>query len=296
MGKWMKAVIIILIIVILLFIGYKLGTRNKVVDYGEEVVLEKGQLGVSFLSVGQGDCMVIRLDGKVMVIDSGDSDSGESIVEYLHKNRINTLDYLVLTHPDIDHIGGATKLMNNLYVKKLLMPKMRKGTWTYLKTGTTIKARRVKVEHPLSGAEYAFGEAKIKILNPAEVVSKEYNNSSMVIKLTYGKKTFLFSADAEKEAEEYMVEQYGDELRCDVLKLGHHGSFTASSKEYLDAADPVWGVVSCGRWNIYGHPHGSVMTRVKKKGIQVLRTDQQGTVTALCDGESIKWKCEFNLK
>lgn len=294
--KKLKQIVLILILLLLIFVGYYFLTQDKPVDSGKQFQVPDGQMAVTYLDVGQGDCTVVRMGGQTMVIDAGDNDAGQNIVNYLTKNGITTIDLMILTHPDVDHIGGADDVIKSIYVKKVLMPDMSKGTFAFAKLEAAFIRRNTEIVYPKVGEEYTFGEARFTILCPQRVQEEEFNNSSLGIKLVYGSRSFVMCGDAEVESEAEMVKLWGDELQCDVLKCGHHGSYTATSQKYLDAANPIWAVISCGRWNLYGHPHASVMKRLQKKGVQIMRTDQLGTLTAFCDGETIYWDSQYQLE
>ena len=231
------------------------------------------EMKVTFLDVGQGDCTIVQTEGHNMLIDAGNNDQGESVVAYLLKNGIDTLDYLILTHPDADHIGGADDVLENIDVQMVLMPDVANDTITYLEVIDDIK------------------EFNIQIVYPDEelVDQSDLNSSSVGIKLNHGINSFVMCGDAEEKSEETMAKHFGSELECDVLKCGHHGSSTATSDEFLKATDPTWAVISCGVDNQYGHPHWETIEKLENDDVQIYRTDQMGTIIAISDGENINW-------
>lgn len=248
---------------------------------------DSDDLTVHFLDVGQGDCTVLTQGGHAMMIDAGDNDRGTAIQSYLQYLGIDTLDYVVLTHPDADHIGGADVILYKFDCKTILMPDKETDTRTYDDVIQTMKEKGYKAEHPLPGDSYVFGDCVFTVLSPA----KDYpdnNNNSIVLSLTHGENTFLFTGDAEEEAEQDILQQDFD-LRADVLKAGHHGSSSSTSDDFLEAVSPSCAVISCGEDNKYGHPHAETMNKFRQMGVTVYRTDEQGTITVTSDGSSLVW-------
>lgn len=252
----------------------------------------EGEMSVTFLDVGQGDCTVISESGHNMVIDAGDNGEGKHVASYLEENGIDKLDYLILTHPDADHIGGADDVLENVEVERVIMPDVSNDTKTYEDVEEDIKDMNIKVINPEVKETYKLGEASFEILCPKETKENDLNVSSVGIKLVHGKKAFVMCGDAEESSEETMTETFGNSLECDVLKCGHHGSNTATSEKFLENTDPTWAVISCGKGNRYGHPHAEVISRLEDADVQIYRTDKLGTITAVSDGENISWKSE----
>lgn len=244
-------------------------------------------LDVHFFDVGQGDCTVITQGDHAMLIDAGDNDKGTAVQAYLNYLGIDTLDYFILTHPDADHIGGADVILYKFDCETVLMPDKEADTRTYDDVIQAMKAKGYSAVNPKPGDTYAFADALFTVLSPAQDYS-DNNNNSIVIRMIYGENAFLFTGDAETEAEADMLEQ-GLELKADVLKAGHHGSSTSTSDEFLSAVSPEYAVISCGEGNKYGHPHAETMNKFRQAGITVYRTDEQGTVIASSDGATITW-------
>lgn len=244
-------------------------------------------LTVHFLDIGQGDCTVLTQGGHAMLIDAGDNDKGTAVQAYLNYLGIETLDYVILTHPDADHIGGADVVLYKFDCDTILMPDVEVDTRTYDDVIQAIKSRGYTATHPQAGDTCSFGDASFTVLSPSRSYS-DNNNNSIVIRLTHGENTFLFTGDAEEEAEIDILAQ-GLDVQADVLKVGHHGSSTSTSDEFLEAVSPACAVISCGEGNKYGHPHAETMNKLRMMGITVYRTDEQGTVTATSDGTSLTW-------
>lgn len=245
---------------------------------------------VHFLDVGQSDATLIICDGEAMLIDAGEEDQGTAIQYYLMKQGIEELDYLVLTHPDSDHIGSADVIITKFEIGKVIMSYYEKENDTYRNLLEALKYKNLKAQTALVGDTFSVGSAECTILGPV----KEYedpNNASVVLLVQHGKNRFLFTGDAEETAEADLLESAdGFSLQADVYKAGHHGSNTSSAESFLDAVDPDWAVISCGKDNSYGHPHAEVMERLAERNVLVYRTDEQGTVVAVSDGQQISWK------
>ena len=211
----------------------------------------EGEMKVTFLDVGQGDCTVIQTQGHNAVIDVGNNDQGEKVVDFLRQSGIDSLDYLILTHPDADHIGGGDNVLENIAVEAVIMPDVSNDTMTYDEVLEDIEAYDVEVIHPQVGDVFTLGDAEFTILCPEEelVSQNDLNGSSVGVKLVHGEDSFVMCGDAEEESEHAMVRRFGDQLESDVLKCGHHGSSTATSEEFLKAVDPTWAIISCGKDN-----------------------------------------------
>lgn len=278
--------------------GDQAGTYGANADMSYSAMLKSqvtdGEMQVVFLDVGQGDCTIVRTREADMVIDCGDKGSGDLVVEYLQEQGIEKLEYLILTHPDADHIGGADEVLESIEVERVLMPDVANDTRAYEEVQEQIETQGIVTEHPSVGDEYQLGDAVFWILCPEKELVKEsdLNGSSLGIKLVHGENSFVMCGDAESVSEQAMVERFGNNLECDVLKCGHHGSSTATSPAFLEATDPTWAVISCGEGNSYGHPHVEVLAALEEDDVQIYRTDRQGTIIALSDGKELRWSAE----
>ncbi len=244
-------------------------------------------LTVHFLDIGQGDCTLLTQGAHAMLIDAGDNDQGTKVQSYLEYLGISSLDYLVLTHPDADHIGGADVVIYKFDCNAILMPEKKADTRTYDDVIQAMKFKNYTAVQPEVGDTYAFGESSFTILSPAKNY-QDSNDCSIVLRLTHGNNTFLFTGDAEEEAESDMLAS-GLDLSADVLKVGHHGSHTSTSDAFLDAVAPTYAVISCETGNSYGHPHAETLNKLRTAGVQMFRTDEQGTITVTSDGSTLVW-------
>ncbi len=245
------------------------------------------ELTVHYLDVGQGDCILVECGGEAMLIDAGDNDQGTKIQNYLMKQGVKELKYAVGTHPDADHIGGLDVILYKFDCGKVMMPDMTKDTAAYRDVVDTMKQRGYKNSVPEPGDSFRFGSAVCTVLGPVDSY-EDANNNSIVLKIEHGDNSFLFMGDAEETAEADLIES-GRDMAADVLKVGHHGSHSSSSKEFLEAADPSYAVISCGEDNSYGHPHAETLNNLRAMGVEVFRSDEQGTILAVSDGSKITW-------
>ncbi|MGN0377914.1 MAG: ComEC/Rec2 family competence protein, partial [Suilimivivens sp.] len=226
-----------------------------------------------------------------MLIDAGDNSKGTTVQLYLKKQGVEKLDYLVGTHPDADHIGGLDVIITKFPCDRVIMPAVERDSAAFRDVVMAMDYKGYENTLPVPGAEYRLGDAVFTIIAPNRDYGEDYNNHSVGILLQYGDTGFLFTGDAEEEAEADMLKN-GIALKADVLKAGHHGSSDASSVAFLDAVRPSFVVVSCGKDNDYGHPHEGLLRRLKERGIFLYRTDDQGSIIAVSDGEKITWSCE----
>ena len=253
-------------------------------------------MSVWFLDVGQGDCTIIRCDGEVMVIDGGMPDSSDKVFTFLRDVlSCHQVKYVIATHPHEDHVGGLSAVFNKAPVDLLLSPVPEWENKAFTSLMDLAKKSGTPVIVPAEGDQLALGSALITILHcwPEAVKWREeaVNDMSIVVRIDYGNTSMIVTGDAE-EASEFMMIGAGAELKADVLRIGHHGSYTASSREFLKAVSPKYAVISCGKWNAYGHPHGSVLNNLKKINAEVYRTDLQGTICCTSDGESFTFSAE----
>lgn len=244
-----------------------------------------GKMEVHYIDVGQGDATLVTCDGHAMLIDAGDYSKGTAIQNYLQKQKIKKLDYLILTHPDSDHIGGAPVIITKFEIGRVFISNYEKDNKTYQKLIQALDNKRLKYTTPETGTQYALGTAKITILAPNDDYDNP-NDASVALMLQNGKNKFLFTGDAGEDAEQDILETDID-LSADVYKAGHHGSSTSTSQDFFEAVSPSCAVISCGEDNSYGHPHAETLNTFRMNGVKVYRTDEDGTIIATSDGKEI---------
>lgn len=256
-----------------------------------EVLKEEtiSNMEVHFIDVGQGDATLIKTETHSMLIDTGDNSKGTAVQLYLQKQGIEKLDYLILTHTDSDHIGGADVIITKFDIDTVFIGDFKKDNKTYNEVMDALSYKNLKYSVPKVGSAHKLGNATFEIVAPNDTYS-DPNNSSIALVVRNGNNSFLFTGDCEEDAEEDILKN-GLDIDCDVYKLGHHGSKTASSKAFLDKATPVYGVISCAEGNAYGHPHAEPLNNLRAMDVKIFRTDEQGSVVAYSDGENITWNC-----
>lgn len=249
------------------------------------------QLTVSYIDVGQGDATLIRKGDFSMLIDAGKNEKGSTVIEYLKKAGIAKLTVLVGTHPDSDHIGGLDDVLKQFPVETVYLPEATKETKTYHEVEEALVQADMEAQMPEIGKEYLYdSNVMVRFLGPQQNYSGA-NDNSLVVQLAYGSSRFLFMGDAEQQSEQDILER-GYDLECDVLKVGHHGSYTATSNDFLQASNPTYAVISCGADNSYGHPHAEVLAKLEDEDVQIYRTDTMGSITAVSDGKQVHLSTE----
>ena len=244
-------------------------------------------LTVHFLDVGQGLSILCESDGRYMLYDGGDSSTSSFVVAYLKKQNVEKLDYLIASHYDSDHINGLIGALNVFDVDTIIGPDYVPDSKLYQSFISKIEQKRNEVIHPSVGETFSFGSAEFTVLAPAKI-TEDANNNSVALKLSYMEKSFIFTGDAGSDSEAKMCNS-GINLDCDVLSVGHHGSATCTSWDFLKKTVPEYAVISCGVNNQYGHPDKDVMDKLESMAISVFRTDKQGTIIASTDGNNIQW-------
>lgn len=248
-----------------------------------------GSLEIHFLDVGQGDAVLLVSDGHAMLVDAGEEDKGTAVFLYLKKQGIKKLDYVIGTHPHSDHIGGMDVVLTKYKCNTLIMPDDESDSKAYREIREVMKYKRLPNSVPVPGQTYPLGSASVTVIAPQKSY-EDANNSSVGILITHGENRFLLTGDAEAEAEADILAG-GMDISADVYKAGHHGSATSSTEDFVNRINPRYAVISCGEDNAYGHPHGEVLNRFRQKGIQVFRTDEQGSIVAYSDGKEITFNC-----
>lgn len=251
-----------------------------------------GDMTVTFIDVGQGDATLIQTSTDTVLMDTGSHTARESLLNALGNAGVTKIDYLILTHPDEDHIGNGNTIVDTYPVECVLAPDMDSDTKAWNITKAAIEEKSIPVEHPMIDTEYALGDASMLVITPSEIDESSKNNCSIGIKLTHGTDTFVMCGDAEEEAEQIMVRNFGHDLEADVLKCGHHGSATATSDQFLAYVNPTYAIISCGENNRYGHPHAEVLSKLEDDDVMIYRTDRQGTIRAVSDGSNISFSAE----
>lgn len=243
---------------------------------------------VHFIDVGQGLSVLVQSDGKNLIYDGGGRSTSSFIVSYLKEQNLETIDYLVSSHYDDDHLSGLIGCLNAFNVNNVIGSDYVHDSDLYKSFMDTVSSKNLEVHHPSVGDTFELGAAKFTILSPSTINPSDSNNNSVAIKLTCGENSFIFTGDAESGSESDMINS-GIDLSCDVLCLGHHGSASSTSWDFLQKTVPEFAVISCGADNQYGHPDKDTLDKLSSMNISLYRTDKQGTIIAESDGKTISW-------
>lgn len=263
----------------------KAGLKDKPADHpGTEV---------HFIDVGQGDCTLVISEGEAMVIDSGDRDETDAAVNYLTKQGITEIKYLIATHPHADHIGEMSEIFSRFRVDKFIMPKVADEyvptTKIYEDLLMSVKNEGIKITKA-TDCQLELGECTVELFTPKEETDN-LNNVSVLVKITHGDNSFLVTGDCETDEEQDILSQ-GFDISAKILRTGHHGSSTSSSSAFLDKVLPRYAVISCGKDNKYGHPHKETVSRLEKYADHIYTTVKYGSIVFYSDGEGLTVKTE----
>lgn len=266
------------------------GCLNKNSTSSNTIIKEniKDKLIIHYINVGQGDSELIQYKDKNMLIDSGPYSSKNTLIKYLKSAGIKKLDYVIVTHPHEDHIGNISDIIKEFEIGEFIAPKISSNSSTYSSMIKNLKSKKLKIIVAKPGYNIDLHpDLKCEILAPNNTIYDNINNYSVVNKLSYKNTSFLFTGDAENLSENEMI-QKNYNLKANIIKLGHHGSNTASSNEFLKKVNPSVAIISCAKKNKYNHPSPETIKKLKKMNIKLYRTDIDGNIVLFTDGDEIK--------
>lgn len=294
--KGILSALLAIIVVFAAAVLYENGIINdelylKLISAAKTEVSESSEVEVHFIDVGQAECILIKSPEKIILIDSGDIGYGKTIERYLRMEGVLSIDLFIATHPHSDHIGSASEILEKFPVSEVMIPEIPEEflptTSLFEEFLKTLSKKNCLVSYSENGRKIELGKgAVLEILGPAGYYGDNLNNYSIISKLTFGETSFLFTGDAEKEAEELLLSS-GADVSCTVLNSGHHGSSTSGSAGFLKAANPEYAAISCGFDNDYGHPHKETLSAYREFGIEYYRTDFDGSIVFGSDGKNI---------
>ena len=242
-----------------------------------------GIVSVHYIDVGQGESALIRTPGGNVLIDSGDFDYIDKVTGYLRSHGVRTIDVLVATHPHSDHIGGMAAIIGDFNIGRVIMPRAESTGRAYERMLLAMREHGLRATAPVAGEKFILGGAEFTILGPGFSNYQNLNNYSVVLHMTYGEYSFMFTGDAEGLLEREILRS-GLDFQADFLQIGHHGSRTSTTEAFLAAVEPKVAFISVGKGNSYGHPHPSVLERLEDYGVRVYRTDRHGDIVVETDG------------
>ena len=247
-----------------------------------------GLFHVHYIDVGQADSILLEYEGKYALIDSGYAATGNFLVQYLINAGVEELEMVVGTHAHGDHIGGMADILEHFPVARYWSP-VHYYSSPYDKLAYYADQQDLVTEVPRIGEAFFLGDVKLQLIGPLGTYYSDLNNTSLVIMAEYKNNRFLFTGDMEQLAENELMDA-GVDLKADVLKVGHHGSYSSTGYFFLQQVQPSYGIISCGKDNDYGHPHSGPLSRLEAFHVETYRTDLMGTVVATSDGTNITFR------
>ena len=284
-----NTLIMLLVVAVILGIGAwrKKAEMPKVPQAAPPETLE-----VHFIDVGQANAALLRTNDCTILIDGGNVEDGSLLVSYLQAEEVERIDLVVGTHAHEDHIGGLAAVLARFEVGSVWCPVTEYSGKPFADFKKYAEEQLLELEMPELGRTYDLNKLKMTVLGPRADYPDEPNNTSIVLRFDYGECSFLFAGDAERESENAILDA-GCDVDVGVLLAGHHGSNTSNSYRWLLESSPQTAIISCGADNEYGHPHEEVLSRFADAEIDVLRTDMQGHIVCVCDGESYSYYTQY---
>ena len=254
----------------------------------ESIKLDSNNLTIQFIDVGQGDCILINQNEDYMLIDAGNNEDGELLVNYFKDLGIKKFNYVIGTHAHEDHIGGLDNIINNFDIGKFYMPDVITTTKTFEDVLDALLEKNKAFDTPSIGKEFKLQDLDFKVLYVGNDKS-DLNNTSIVLKMTYKDTTYLFMGDATEKVEKILIDD-GVDLKSDVLKVGHHGSQYSTTSNFLKKVSPSYAVIQVGKDNTYDHPKQITLDKLQKLNVMTYRNDIVGTIILTSDGNNINFK------
>lgn len=250
---------------------------------------------IHYIDVGQGDAILVQVNDKNLLIDSGPKESSSNLFNYLHSLNINKLDYVIATHPHEDHIGNMYSVIKKFDIGEFFAPKVTHSSKSFERMVESLISKNKKINvFDTNTTSINLGEnIYISAYSPSK---KDYGNNlnlySTVFRIQYGNTSFLFTGDAEKNNEDEILNSYSS-IRSNVLKIAHHGSSTSTSQAFLEAVNPEITIISVGSDNSYNHPNSKILNLLNSIGTKVYRTDKDSTIILISDGTNIYKKTSY---
>jgi competence protein ComEC len=247
---------------------------------------DNSNLKIYYIDVGQADSILINNNGEYALIDAGNNEDGSKLVTYFESLGITEFKYVIGSHAHEDHIGGMDDIINNFKIDTFYMPDALTTTKTFESVLDALEAKSVAFETPSINDTFSLSDATFTVLHTGTDTS-DLNNTSLVLRLTYGSTSYLFMGDAPSSVEKTILSSVTE---TDVLKVGHHGSQYSSTTDFLNKVNPKYAIISVGENNSYGHPKQTTIDKLNALGTKIYRTDESGTVILSSDGENISFE------
>lgn len=280
-------IILIIVGIFYLFQNYPTSEISENINkrINEVPVTAEERLEVTFIDVGQADSILLENEGNYMLVDAGNNEDGPKLVNYFKNQNIHQFDYVIGTHPHEDHIGGLDNIIEDFDINTFYMPDVITTTKTFEDVLDALGEKNMTLSIPKTNATFKLGDATVKVLYVGTENESDLNDTSIVLKVTYQNVSFLLTGDASTKVEEKLNPA---DLESTVLKVGHHGSSTATNEKFLNTVNPKYAIISVGENNQYEHPHTTVLNTLAAHNITTYRTDQDGTIKVITDGTNIE--------
>lgn len=280
-------IILIIVGIFYLFQNYPTSEISENINkrINEVPVTSEERLEVTFIDVGQADSILLENEGHYMLVDAGNNEDGPKLVNYFKNQNIHQFDYVIGTHPHEDHIGGLDNIIEGFDINTFYMPDVITTTKTFEDVLDSLAGKNMTLSIPKTNATFKLGDATVKVLYVGTEDESDLNDTSIVLKVTYQNVSFLLTGDASTKVEEKLNPA---DLESTVLKVGHHGSSTATNEKFLNTVNPKYAIISVGENNQYEHPHTTVLNTLAAHNITTYRTDQDGTIKVITDGTNIE--------
>lgn len=275
------------IIAIAIVIFFILGFNRDHANINEYTEIESVKYSYHFPDLGQGDCTIIKSESKCIVVDTGPYEERFMCGHYVDK-LTDVVDLLVFTHPHSDHIGGFEELLARVEVRCVMIPDVTDTNSQYERYLSLIRDAGIDLIRVKPGYIYPVGDIELYVLAPFRDDTDDDNENSIVIKAKTDEVSLLVTGDIGHKVEKELIDTYGDLMKCDILKVPHHGSANSSSAEFLEAVSPEYAVVCCSDTNVYGHPAWQTQKRLKEAGIPYYPTYKYGTIVLVSDGKNVE--------
>lgn len=279
-----KDILFLLLIGIGIYFAYSSDFFSDTTEYRKDnKLVDTTSFKIYFIDVGEADSILVKDKDQFSLIDTGNNEDGPKLVNYFKELGITKFKYIIGTHPHEDHIGGMDDIIREFDVEHIYMPDVETEYKTYTEIVDLVKSKNMTIETPEVDSTFTMNDSIFNVLWISNS-EEEINDDSIVLKLNYKNTSYIFTGDATKNVELKILDK---DLKCDVLKLGHHGSSDASSAQFLEKTKPQYGIISVGKNNEYGHPHDITLKKLNYLNTKIYRTDLDGTIELTSDGEII---------